>query len=136
MFIILEQFPLSSNGKIDRKALPPPKCVAFTELVNDDNQPITPMEVDVHDLWCEVLHMDRISIQTSFFALHGTSLLFMKLYNFYQFKFGIAPDIVTCLRQATIKEHAELLIKVVTSTSGTRYQSWSCLHLDYGNVND
>ena len=134
MFVILERFPLSSNGKIDRKGLPPSNSVSLMDVIDDNNPPVSAMCVCVHELWCEVLHMKRISIDRSFFVLHGTSLLFMKLYNLYQIKFGISPDIVKCLRHATISEHAELLDEIINSTVCTRYQSWSCLNLDYGKM--
>jgi hypothetical protein len=134
MFIVLQQFPLSSNGKIDRKALPPPDFATLTVSENEHAQPISQIEERVHDLWCKVLHMDRISIKASFFALHGTSLLFMKLYNVYQIEFGIAPEIVSCLGHASIAEHAQLLTKVISSTTSIRYQPWSCLYLNHGKI--
>ena len=134
VFVLLERFPLTSNGKINRKGLPSPNSFTLTDAINKDNQAITSMEICVHDLWCDVLHMEQISIHRSFFALHGTSLLFMKLYNLYQIKFGIAPDVVKCLRHATISEHAELLDKIVNSPVSTRYESWGCLHVDHGEI--
>ncbi len=128
MFVTLQQFPLSSNGKIDRKALPLPNFVAFTESAGEYTKPITEMEERVHDLWCKVLHMEHISTKISFFVLRGTSLSFMKLYNLYQVEFGIAPDIVKCLRHASIGKHAQLM----TETVGERHEAWTCLHLDHG----
>jgi hypothetical protein len=134
MFVILERFPLSANGKIDRKALSSVDFLPFSTSPNKHTEPISQMEERVHDLWCDVLHMKYISIKTSFFALHGTSLLFMKLYNLYRLEFGMAPDIVACLRYASITEHAQLLTKVVTSTTAARYQAWTCLYLNHGKI--
>lgn len=134
-FILLEQFPLSINGKIDRKSLPPPDFTT-TDISSIDSIEhvcaMTEMEKQVHDLWCEVLHMDYISVTTSFFALHGTSLLFMKLYNRYQTSFAISPNIVACLQHASIAEHAELLSNAIISSSGIQYKVWTSLQINHG----
>ncbi|UJR19788.1 hypothetical protein I4U23_022922 [Adineta vaga] len=51
-----------------------------------------------------------------------------------QQEFGIAPHIVTCLQQATISEHAQLLTLAINSSTGLHYQSWTCLHVDHAKV--
>jgi hypothetical protein len=133
-FVVLRGFPLSRNGKIDRKALLPPDFVTPTVSLDEQAQLMSEMEERVHSLWCKVLRLEYISMKTSFFSLHGTSLLFMKLYSLYQIEFGIAPDIVACLRHASIAEHAELLTKVVYSTTGIRYETWTSFHLADGKI--
>ncbi|CAF4860286.1 unnamed protein product, partial [Rotaria socialis] len=134
IFICLDRFPLMSNGKVDRKALPAPESMTFRATLLEHIQPTTKMEERVQNIWCKVLHMESISVKLSWFALHGTSLLFMKLYNMYQIEFGIAPDIVDCFRHSTISEHAKLLSKIITSTGAEHYQAWSCLNLDKGEA--
>ena len=134
MFVILERFPLSANGKIDRNVLPLPRSISFDEPNNEDSPPFTQMEERVHELWCKVLHLERISCKISFFAAHGTSLSFMKLYNLYQIEFGIAPDIVACLRKASVAEHAQLLSEVMSSQTDQHYESWASLQLDQGKL--
>ncbi|CAF3771336.1 unnamed protein product [Rotaria magnacalcarata] len=134
VFICLDRFPLMLNGKVDRKALPPPESMTFRETLFEHMQPATKMEERVHDIWCNVLHMKSISVKSSWFALHGTSLVFVKLYNMYQMEFGIAPDIVDCFRHPSISEHAELVSKMIISTGVEHYQAWSCLNLDQGEA--
>ncbi|CAF1333405.1 unnamed protein product [Adineta ricciae] len=134
LFIILQKFPLSLNGKVDRKSLPSPDFALLTQLVDADAEAMNPMEVRVHRLWCKVFYLPKIPANSSFFSLHGTSLLFMKLYNLYQTEFGIAPDIVTCLQQPHINEHARLLTDLISSTLNPRYEPWSSLHVDQGAV--
>jgi amino acid adenylation domain-containing protein len=74
----LEEIPLTSNGKVDRKRLPAPpdgssgETPAFAE-------PGTRIEQMLMEIWREVLGMDRVSVQSSFFDLGGHSLLATKL---------------------------------------------------------
>jgi nonribosomal peptide synthetase DhbF len=134
MFIILKQFPLTVNGKIDRKALPSPDFVTFIASADDHTVPLNNMEKRVHDLWCAVLHLEHIPMKKCFFALRGSSLLFMKLYNLYRIEFGYAPDIVKCFRHASIIEHAQFLSEMFVSSAGDRHQAWSSLQVDHGRL--
>ncbi|CAF0953029.1 unnamed protein product [Adineta steineri] len=134
MFIILERFPLTKNGKIDRKTLPEPKFASLMESSSEYNKPLTEMEKRVHDLWCQVLRITHISRTTSFFSVYGTSLAFMKLYNLYQIEFGVTPDIVACFQHASIAEHTRLLNESVASIVSKHYRAWSCLHLDQDEI--
>ena len=134
-FIILDRFPLTVNGKVNRKALPSPDFSSITRESADNITPHNDIEKRVQNLWCQVLGEEHIPINRSFFALHGSSLLFMKLYNHYQIEFGRVPDVVTCLRQATIYEHAQLLSETIASTNANQYQAWPCLKIDQGKLN-
>ena len=133
-FIILVRFPLTMNGKIDRKALPSPDMISIVKMPEDNITPQNDIEKRVHQLWCQVLGVNYIPTNRSFFALHGSSLLFMKLYNYYQIEFGRVPDVVTCLRHATVGEHAQLLSKTIASTNADRYKAWLSLQIDQGIV--
>ena len=71
-FVKLVEFPLTPNGKIDRKALPDPEIGAKVEYIGPSNE----TEERLVEIWSEILKMDkeRISVQTSFFELGGHSL--------------------------------------------------------------
>jgi AMP-binding enzyme/AMP-binding enzyme C-terminal domain len=133
-FIILDHFPLTVNGKVNRKLLPSPDFSSITRESDDNITPQNDMEKRVQSLWCQVLDEEHIPINRSFFALHGSSLLFMKLYNHYQIEFGRVPDVVTCLRQATIRDHARLLLETIASTNANEYQAWSSLKINQGKL--
>jgi amino acid adenylation domain-containing protein len=68
----LDRLPLSSNGKVDRAALPPdldqPSAAAY-------EPPRTEIEGVLAQIWADVLRLDRVSTDADFFALGGHSLL-------------------------------------------------------------
>ncbi len=73
-FVILEKLPLTSNGKIDRKALPLPDDlgnILETEYVAPRNE----LERDLARIWAQVLKLERVGIHDNFFNLGGHSLL-------------------------------------------------------------
>src|SRR5262249_20378694 len=68
----LEELPLTSNGKLDRKALPKPEARQTGELWMG---PRTPVEELVAGIWGEVLKRGRVGAGENFFELGGHSLL-------------------------------------------------------------
>jgi amino acid adenylation domain-containing protein len=73
-FIIMESLPLSSNGKVDRKALP-----ALNQFRPEMESKFTPprdlIEEIVADIWADVLGLERVGVYDNFFDLGGHSLL-------------------------------------------------------------
>ena len=67
--------PLTPNGKIDRKRLPAPSAPSGRPAA----PPSTPLEEQLAELWSEVLGVDGIGVNDSFFALGGHSLLVTKM---------------------------------------------------------
>jgi enterobactin synthetase component F len=70
LFIPLQAFPTNVNGKLDRKALPAPEWVAKQDYV----APNTELEHALVGLWQELLGVEKIGIQDSFFDLGGDSI--------------------------------------------------------------
>ncbi len=85
-FIHMASLPLTSNGKIDRRALPEPgsAVVTGTEYVAPEDK----RQQLIIDIWNEVLEIDKIGIKDDFFALGGHSLkavaLTAKLQNHFK----------------------------------------------------
>ena len=73
-FVVLDQLPLTSNGKIDRKALPSPEYRA-PERVDRYVAPRTPTEQRLVSIWSKVLRLERVGVQDNFFELGGDSIL-------------------------------------------------------------
>ena len=76
-FVRLDEFPQTSNGKIDHKALPEP--VAQAQATGDIIPPATESEKYLAAIWEQTLDIDGISIDDNFFELGGHSLLVMQV---------------------------------------------------------
>ncbi len=70
-FVLLSEFPLTPNGKVDRKALPKPIEEGSVELVPAENA----TQAMLVDIWQSVLGVSAIGIKQDFFQLGGHSLL-------------------------------------------------------------
>jgi acyl carrier protein len=75
VFSLLNEFPLTPNGKIDRKALLAPEQ-AITEIYTP---PGTPTEHTLVTIWEDLLGIDQVGIRDDFFGLGGHSLLATQL---------------------------------------------------------
>jgi amino acid adenylation domain-containing protein len=74
IYVPLDNFPLTSNGKVDRAALPSPDGHR-PSLERVYTPPSTPLEEVLAEIWSEVLGVDAPGVQDSFFELGGHSLL-------------------------------------------------------------
>ncbi|WPB73717.1 non-ribosomal peptide synthase/polyketide synthase [Archangium violaceum] len=72
-FVHLPALPLTSHGKVDRKALPAPD--SRPELSQTFLAPRSDIEQTLSSIWAEVLHLERVGILDNFFELGGHSLL-------------------------------------------------------------
>ncbi|MEO7360285.1 MAG: amino acid adenylation domain-containing protein, partial [Gemmatimonadaceae bacterium] len=74
MFVWLPVLPLSSNGKVDRRALPDPG-IERESLSRAYAAPRNERERLLADVWCRVLRLDTVGVDDNFFELGGDSLL-------------------------------------------------------------
>ena len=72
--VVLDRFPLTSRGKLDRQALPPPD-MSRPGLDTSFAAPRSPLEATLAQIWREVLHVQQVGIHDNFFDLGGHSLL-------------------------------------------------------------
>ncbi len=72
-FVPVEAFPLTPNGKVDKKALPSPKN-QHADRKADAKPPQTPTEKGLAKIWVEVLNLEHLGREDSFFELGGHSL--------------------------------------------------------------
>ncbi|KQR67624.1 non-ribosomal peptide synthetase [Pedobacter sp. Leaf176] len=78
IFVELDKIPLTSNGKVDRKALP--DFNLGTQLDKDDFfEPQNEMQKIVAGIWAKNLNLEKISIKDDFFELGGHSMIAIKV---------------------------------------------------------
>ncbi len=73
-FVVLERLPLTSNGKLDRRALPRPKTEERLAAETSYLAPETPVEHLLTSIWEEVLGLEKIGVEDNFFVLGGDSI--------------------------------------------------------------
>ena len=73
VFVHLEKFPLSPNGKVDRRALAA-MATSRTEPASNSAPPQTQAEQDIARIWRETLEISQVGLTDNFFDLGGNSL--------------------------------------------------------------
>jgi len=73
-FVILDEFPLTVSGKIDRRALPAPRQTR-ADLAQEYIAPRTNTESVLADIWAEALGLEQVGVNDNFFELGGHSLM-------------------------------------------------------------
>jgi amino acid adenylation domain-containing protein len=76
-FVRLDAFPLTPNGKLDRRALPAPDADAFAARTYE--APVGEAEQALAEIWSELLGTERVGRRDNFFALGGHSLLAVRV---------------------------------------------------------
>src|SRR5829696_1421980 len=77
-FVLLDAMPVTPNGKIDRRALPPPDFSAgfsVSDTEQTEDVPRTEAECILSGIWSELLNLERVGLRDNFFHLGGDSIL-------------------------------------------------------------
>ncbi|WP_100474319.1 non-ribosomal peptide synthetase [Mycobacteroides abscessus] len=74
--VVLDALPLTVNGKLDKRALPAPE---YRSVGTDYRAPSGPVEKVLADIYAQVLGVDRVGVDESFFDLGGDSILSMQV---------------------------------------------------------
>ena len=103
--VLLEQLPLTANGKLDRGALPAPG--ATTTAADAYVAPRTDTETKLAAIWAEVLKRDRIGATDNFLTLGGHSLLAIRVLGKISKTFGVRLPLRILFDAPTIEQLAQ-----------------------------
>ncbi|MEO3754695.1 amino acid adenylation domain-containing protein [Streptomyces sp. B6B3] len=109
-FVPLDEFPLTGNGKVDRKALPGLSDIVRQARAGESHvAPRTETETVLAELWATLLEMDRVGIRDDFFSLGGHSLLVASMATEVQERWGIALMLQTVFQNRTVEALAQVI---------------------------
>ncbi len=107
-FVMLAQMPLTPNGKLDRRALPAPDH-SRPELGDHFVAPRTPIEEVLTGIWSEVLRLEKIGVNDSFFDLGGHSLLATQVISRVRETFGVDLGLRVLFEHRTVRRMAKVV---------------------------
>jgi acyl carrier protein len=106
---LLDALPLSSNGKVDRAALPALDLAPAVAPTAGSAEPESPLEQRLAALWCEVLKVEHVGLYDNFFDLGGNSLHMVRFHLRLKEALGREIRITELFKHSTIRSLAELL---------------------------
>jgi len=104
-FVTLSALPLTSNGKLDREALPAPDQSSV--LGREYAAPLGEIERAVAEIWEVLLGVARVGRHDHFFEMGGNSLVITRLSFAMQEKFGVSVSVAELYRRQILTEMAE-----------------------------
>ena len=107
-YVFLESFPLTPNGKIDRRALPVPERT-LPDIAGGFVAPRTPVEEVLAAIFATVLGIDRIGIHSDFFEAGDTRFLPQKVISRVRESFKLELSLRRIFESPTVASLAEII---------------------------
>jgi pyochelin synthetase len=141
-FVFLDRFPLTANGKVDRKALPAP---ARPKAGGGGSKSSAGdfLEAQLTHLWEKTLGVRPVGPNDNFFELGGTSMMAVRLFSELRQRFGKSLSLSTLFQAPTVAKIAGLLrssgyapswASLVPIQPGGSKPTFYCVHGAGGNV--
>ncbi len=111
-FVKLEQMPLTSNGKIDQRALPAPEMVRPAPEIKF-LAPRTPLEEEVANAWKRVLGLELVGVKDNFFEIGGHSLLATRVIILLRANLGANLSLRMLFENPTVEGMASVLLETM-----------------------
>jgi thioesterase domain-containing protein len=108
--VALDSFPLTANGKVDRRALPAPGMERAAGSERSFVAPATGLERFLAGFWQEVLGIPEVGVHDDFFALGGSSITGAVLISRLQEALGEIVHVMVIFNAPTIAEMAAVLV--------------------------
>ncbi len=107
-FMWVTDFPITTNGKIDKEKLPKP------EYIRPDSAPLlrkprTTIEIEIVKVWSEQLKIPVIGIDDNFFEMGGTSLLTQRVATTLRKRLNLDVTVTNIYQYPTIASLSEFL---------------------------
>ena len=121
MIVPVDEIPLTSNGKVDKKSLISMAKEKIRQSTNESIKPTNETEEFVLNLWKQVLSIESMGIDDDFFDLGGHSLKAVQLMSEIKKQKGINIPLASLIQNSTVRTFAPLL------TSEDKSSYWQCL---------
>ncbi|WEK28410.1 MAG: amino acid adenylation domain-containing protein [Candidatus Pseudomonas phytovorans] len=128
-YVRLERWPLTANGKLDRRALP--QADESAKVRREHEAPQGLVEQQLAQLWCELLRVERVGRQDHFFELGGHSLLAVQLVERLRQQ-GLQADIQVLFGQSTLASLAASVTQVDSPVVPENRVLPGCQHITPG----
>lgn len=125
IFVMLDAIPLTSNGKIDRRALPTPEKIRLG-LADTFVPPCTPIEEMLALIWSEVLGIEQIGIHDNFFELGGDSIRGIQVIAKAR-QLGLDFSLPQLLQHQTIQQLASLVTQELSPLTTQKTENFSLI---------
>ncbi|MDN0087529.1 amino acid adenylation domain-containing protein [Yersinia nurmii] len=106
-YVLLDEMPITPNGKLDRKALPAPQEDAF--IHRDFEAPQAGIETTLAEIWQELLGVEKVGRNDHFFELGGHSLLAVRVISQLQQLLNISIPLAALFDNPQLNKLAEVI---------------------------
>jgi amino acid adenylation domain-containing protein/FkbM family methyltransferase len=113
-FAMMERFPLTANGKIDRQAFPSVSG-DHSRAAQDPAEPQTETEKALAAIWKDLLNVEKVGLNDDFFDLGGHSLLAIRLISQLRSAFGVDVGLRSLFDRPTVGGLSEVVDMLVLS---------------------
>ena len=120
-FVVMDAWPLTPNGKVDRKALPAPTGSAQPQA--DFVAPRTPIEQTVAQIWANLLRLPQVGVNENFFELGGHSLLATQIVARLRDAFHLEIPLRALFETPTVAGLSAGIVSTIQTGRGQQAQS-------------
>ncbi|HEY4903680.1 MAG TPA: amino acid adenylation domain-containing protein [Candidatus Sulfotelmatobacter sp.] len=109
VYVMLPELPLSTNGKVDHRALPDPAPFKGRSVQDGASETMTAIEELLVDIWTQVLGATQVGVRDNFYDLGGESLLALRVVSRINKYFQTELSVRTLLEHPVLMDFAQKL---------------------------
>ncbi|MFD7326901.1 condensation domain-containing protein [Streptomyces sp. NPDC059875] len=129
-YVVLDAFPLTPDGRVDRAALPVP-AAEQQSATPVHTEPSTPLEETLAEIWRSVLGLPSVGVHDNFFLLGGHSLLAVQVMARLRRATGVDLPVSVLFRYRTI---ADLAVRIGSLGAGAEERPGALARIQSGTV--